>query len=154
MQPGSEVGRLADDRSLLRRALADQIADDHQPGSDPDPRVERAGFDIEASDTVDDAQPRPDRPLGIILMRSRVTEINQHPIAHILGDKPGEAADRLGDGATVGADDLPQIFGVQPRGERGRADEVAEHHRQLAAFGIGESRCIAGRRRYGGGGHF
>jgi hypothetical protein len=31
-----EVGGLADDRLLLRRALADQIADDHQPGGDAD----------------------------------------------------------------------------------------------------------------------
>ena len=37
--------------------------------------------------------------------------------------------------------------------ERGRADQIAEHHRQLPAFGIGWRRCIARRRRRRGGGH-
>jgi hypothetical protein len=32
LQTGGEVGRLADDRLFLRRALADQVADHHQPG--------------------------------------------------------------------------------------------------------------------------
>ena len=30
------------------------------------------------------------------------------------------------------------------RRQRGRADQIAEHHRQLPAFGIGRSRCISG----------
>ena len=38
--PGGEVRRLTDDRLVLRRAFADQIADDHQPGGDPDARLE------------------------------------------------------------------------------------------------------------------
>ena len=39
LQPGGEVWRLADDRLFLRRAFADQIADDYQPGGDPDARL-------------------------------------------------------------------------------------------------------------------
>jgi hypothetical protein len=82
LQPGGEVGRFADDGLLLRRALADQIADDHQPGGDPHPRLELGGFDIEATDSVDGTQPGPDCPLDIVLMRSRVAEIDQNAIAH------------------------------------------------------------------------
>jgi hypothetical protein len=78
LQPCGEVRRLADDRLLLRRALADQIADDNQPGGDPNPRVELRGCDIEAADGVDRAQPSPDRPLGIVFVRLRVTEINEN----------------------------------------------------------------------------
>ena len=37
LQPGRQVGRLADDRLLLGRAFADQVADDHHPGGDADP---------------------------------------------------------------------------------------------------------------------
>jgi hypothetical protein len=66
---------------VLRRAFADQIADDHQPGGDPDARLELSRFDIQPTDRVDQAEPRPDRPLGIVLMRSRVPEIDQHTIA-------------------------------------------------------------------------
>jgi hypothetical protein len=87
--------------------------------------------DIEATDNVDQAQPRPDRPLGIILVRSRVAEIDQHTVAHVLGDKPIEPGDDLGDGAMIRADDLAQILGIEPGRERGRADEIAEHHCEL-----------------------
>ena len=45
LQPCREIGRLADNRLFLRRALADQIADDNQPGGDPDPHLEFGGFD-------------------------------------------------------------------------------------------------------------
>ena len=116
LQPGGEVRRLADDRLLLRRAFADQIADDHQPGGDPDARLQLDGFDIEATDRVDHAQPRPDRPLGIVLVRSRIAEIDQHAVAHVLGDKAVEAPTTLGNGAVIGGDDLAQILGIEPRG--------------------------------------
>ena len=69
-------------------------------------------------------------------MRLRIAEIDQHPVAHVLGDKAVEAADRIGDGAVVVADQLAQILRVKTRRQRRRADEVAEHHRQLPAFGV------------------
>src|SRR5436309_13699193 len=59
---GFVLRRFADDRLFLRRPLADQIADDHQSGGDPDARLQLDGFDIEATDGVDQTQPRPDRP--------------------------------------------------------------------------------------------
>jgi hypothetical protein len=40
LQPGSEVRRFTDDRSLLRGSFANQFADDHQPGGDPDARLQ------------------------------------------------------------------------------------------------------------------
>jgi hypothetical protein len=86
LQPGGEVRRLTVDRLFLRRAFPDQIADDHQPGGDPDPRFELDGSDIEATDSVYDAQPSPDRPISIILMRSRVAEM--------LADQRASAASR------------------------------------------------------------
>ena len=134
LQPGGEVRRFADDRLLLRRAFADQIADDHQPGGDPDARLQLDGFDIEATDGVDHAQPRPDRPLGIVLMRPRVAEIDQDAVAHVLRDKAVEPPDDFGDGAVISGDDLAQILGIEPRRERGRPDQIAEHHRQLPAL--------------------
>src|SRR3984893_17542255 len=55
--PDGEVRRLTDDRLVLRRAFADQIADDHQPGGDPDARLELSRFDIQPTDRVDQAEP-------------------------------------------------------------------------------------------------
>jgi hypothetical protein len=66
---------------VLRRAVADQIADDHQPGGDPDARLELSRFDIQPDRPRRSSGARPDRPLGIVLMRSRVAEIDQHTIA-------------------------------------------------------------------------
>ena len=134
MQPGGEVRRFTDDRLLLRRAFADQIADDHQPGGDPDAGLKLDGFDIEATDRVDDAQPRPDRPLGIVLMRARIAEIDQDTVAHVLGDKPIEPGDDISDSAVIRGDHVTQILGIEACRQRGRADEIAEHHRQLPAF--------------------
>ena len=136
LQTGGEVRRLTDDRLLLRRAFADQIADDHQPGRDPDPRLQFDGFDIEATDSVDDTQPGAHPPLGVVLMRPRVAEIDQNAVAHVLGDKPIEAPDDVGDGAMIRADHLAQILGIEPCRERGRTDQIAEHHRQLPTLGI------------------
>jgi hypothetical protein len=92
LQPRREVRCFADDRLFLRRALADQIADDHQPSRDPDARLQLYGFDIEATDRVDQPQPGPDRPLRIVLMCSRIAEINEHAVAHVFGDKPSNPA--------------------------------------------------------------
>src|SRR5262249_21549015 len=46
-----------------------------------------------------------------------------------------EPFDNLCDAAMVSADDPAQILGIDPCGQRRRADEIAEHHRQLTAFG-------------------
>ena len=73
------------------------------------------GFDIEAPDSVDQAQPRPDRPLGIVLMRSRVAQIGQYAVAHVLGDETIEPGDDLGDDAIIGGDDFAQFLGIEPR---------------------------------------
>jgi hypothetical protein len=114
-----------------------QIADDHQPGGDPDTRLKLYRADIKPTDGVDRAQPRSNGALGIVLMRPRVTEINEHAIAHVLGDRAVEPGDDLGDRTVIGGDDLAQILGIEPRRECRRADQVAEHQRQLPALGRG-----------------
>ena len=82
-------------------------------------------------------------------MRLRIAEINQHAVAHIFGDIAAEAGDHLGDAFVIGGDDLAQIFRIEPGRQRGRADQIAEHHRDLAALGrvrgARDGRCGAGR---------
>jgi len=39
-------------------------------------------------------------------MRFRIAEIDQHAIAYVFGDKSGEAGDRVGHAAVIGADNL------------------------------------------------
>src|SRR5271155_5218396 len=45
-------------------------------------------------------------------MRLRIAEINQHPIAHVLGDKAVKPTHRLSDGAVVVPDQFAQILRV------------------------------------------
>jgi CHASE2 domain-containing sensor protein len=135
LQTGGEVWRLADHAALLRGTRADQIADDDEASGDANPNVQRL-LCGEPADRLDDREPGAHRPLGIVLMRLRISEINQHAVAHILGDKAVKAADGVGDAAVVGADDLAQILGIEARGQRRRTNQIAEHHRQLAALGF------------------
>ncbi len=136
LQARREVGGLADHRLLLRRALADQIADDDKPGGDADADGEPLrSTGLQARHRRCYFQPRPHRPLGVVLMRPRIAEIGQHPVAHEFGDKAVIARDDAGNGVLIGADLLAQFLGVEPRRQGRRADEIAEHHRQLPPLG-------------------
>jgi hypothetical protein len=116
LQTRREVRGLADHRLLPRRAFADQIADHDKPGGNADadgesfrstgfqPRHRRCYF-----------QPRPHRPLGVVLMRPRIAEIGQHPVAHEFGDKAVIARDDAGNGVLIGANLLAQFLGVEPQ---------------------------------------
>ena len=94
LQARRQVRRLADHRLLLRRALADQVADHDQAGRDADPgrerRARRAARSRPTASTS--CEPGAHRPLGIVLVRLRPAEIGQHAVAHELGDVPLEAA--------------------------------------------------------------
>src|SRR5215472_6730076 len=75
-------------------------------------------------------------------MCSRVAEINQYAVAHVPGDEAVEPGDYPGDGAVISGDDVTQILGIEPRRQLGRADEIAEHYRELAALGaVGARSC-------------
>ena len=69
-------------------------------------------------------------------MRLGIAKIDQQAIAEILGDMPLKALDDLSTGSLVGAHHLPQIFGIELAGERGRIHQVTEQHGELAAFGL------------------
>ena len=103
---------------------------------------------------------RLNRPFGVVFMGSRVTEINQHAVAHIFGDKTIEPGDDLRHGAVIGSDELTQIFPIKTRRQRGRAHKIAEHHRNLAPLGLAaqatmhypraSGRCLTGTERNNG----
>ena len=69
-------------------------------------------------------------------MRSGVAEIGEHAIAHVFRNKPVEPGVDLGDGAMIGGNDFAQILKIELRCECRRADQIAEHHCQLPAFGL------------------
>ncbi len=68
-------------------------------------------------------------------MRAGIAEIDQRPIAHPFGDMAVEARHRRCNRALKRADQIAHVFGIEPRRQRGRADQIAEHHRELPTFG-------------------
>jgi hypothetical protein len=136
LQARRQVRRLADDTALLRLALADQVTDHHEPGGDADANLELADRGrVEPSDRDNDVEAGTDGALGIVFVGPRKAEISEHAVAHVFGDETVEAANRLRDTAVIGADHLAQLFGIEPRRQCRRADQIAEHHRQLSALG-------------------
>ena len=90
---------------------------------------------LEPSHRRDQLQPRPYRPLGVILMRLRIAEIDEHAVAHVFRHEAAKALHSLGDAFLIGRNDLAQILRVDAGGECRRTDQVREHHRDLAALG-------------------
>src|SRR5215469_6019204 len=75
----------------------------------------------------------------------RVSEVRQHTVSHVLRDEAACLDNLLGAAAVIRANDLAQVLGIEASGESGRADEIAEHDRELATFGgccgVRERRC-------------
>jgi hypothetical protein len=69
-------------------------------------------------------------------VRLWIPEIDEHPVAHVLGHKAVEPGDRLGDALVTGADHKTHVLGVELGRESSRANEVGEHHSQLATLGV------------------
>ena len=141
LQPCRNIGRLPQGQRLVACPCTD-VAHHHQAGMDPQPhrhllsrRQRRVGQ--QRGEGVQQAQPRPDRSLGVVFMRHRIAKIAQHAIAEVLRHIAVKALQHLGTDLVVGAHHLAVIFRVQTSGERRRADQVAEQHGEVAAFGLG-----------------
>jgi hypothetical protein len=64
----------------------------------------------------------------------RISEIDQNPVAHVFRDEAVEGADHFGGALMIGGDDLAQVFRIESRRQRRRADQIAEHHGELPPF--------------------
>jgi hypothetical protein len=95
LQAGSQVRRFADNAALLGFPRPDQIADNHETGRDTDSRLQRC-TGLQSGDCSDRFQSRTDRAFGVVLVGFRVSEIDQDPVAHILGNEPAEPAHHRG----------------------------------------------------------
>src|SRR5262249_7212136 len=97
----------------------------------------------------DQLQSRPYRALGVVLMGLGIAEVDEDTVAKIFRHKPVKATHGLGDASLISRNDLAQILRVHAGGECGRADEVGEHHRDLATLsGVdGRARGYSIRRR-------
>ena len=139
--------RSPDDRLLLSRTRADQVADYHQTGCNAHTGLKLIGGLNEPTAAIT-SKPRPYRSLGVVLVRPWIAEVDEDAVAHILRHEPAKALHSLGDALLVRRKDLAQVFRGHTRRERCRTDEVREHHCDLATLGG----VPWGSGRYGGNG--
>src|SRR5712692_5894054 len=65
-----------------------------------------------------------------------IAKIHQQPIADIAREISVKATDLVCACLLIGEDHLAQFFRIELFGERSGANQIAEHHRQLAALGF------------------
>ena len=107
LQPGSQIRRFAEHRLRLRCLAADQIADDDETGREPETnpqfesrrRVRRmpGGGDLERG---------AHRAFGIVLVRRRMAEQDQHAIANVATDDTAIFADDRHHAIAISGNDL------------------------------------------------
>ena len=72
---------------------------------------------IQRSHRLQEAQPGPHRPQGIVFMGLRPAKIDEEPIAKPLRNIAVEVVDHLCAGLLVGAHDLAPVFGITVAGK-------------------------------------
>src|SRR5215217_5904909 len=100
---------------------------------------------IEPPRRLDYAKSRTHGSVGIVFMGLGIAKVDQQAIPEILRDIALKALDHLGAGGLIGADDLPQVFGIKLAGEHRGVYQVAEQHGELAAFRLGHDGGSKGR---------
>jgi hypothetical protein len=100
---------------------------------------------IQGGDGLDHAQGGVHGAPGLVLMGRGVAEIDQQPIAEVVGDVTCVGLDDRGRGLLVGAPHGAPVFGVELTGELCGAHQVTEQHGELAAFGLRRPRVHRSR---------
>src|SRR5258707_7350170 len=138
LKPRGQIGGLTDHLMSLRRALPDEITDDHQTSGNANSHSQSClGAGIESCHGRDQCQPGAYRALSIVFIRPRIAEICEHAVPHVSGNETAKLLDLLGTAVVVRANDFPQVLRVEPCRERSRANKIGEHHRELTSLGLG-----------------
>src|SRR5207245_2159195 len=100
------------------------------------PPVGRVDSVVQLSHRVEKGEPPAHRPLGVVLVRLGVAEVDEQAVAQVLRDMAAKAGHGLGGSALVLRGDLPPVLGVELPGDGGRADEVAEEDGELPPLAL------------------
>ena len=144
LQAGGAVWGIAHHARLFRCAFADDVADHDQAGVDADAHrqihvAHRRVCHADVSQGLHDAEAGARGALGVVLVCLRITKIHQHAVAHVPSNEAAETGHHLAAALLVSADHLAHVLRIEPRRQRGRTDQVAKHHCQLATLGLGGS---------------
>ena len=77
---------------LLRRTLANQVAHDHHAGCDADAHLKGTPWLVGSRHRLDEREPGPHGAFGVVLVRLRIAEVDEHAVAQVLGDEPASLA--------------------------------------------------------------
>jgi hypothetical protein len=109
---------------------------DRRAGVDADPHLQgelRLSL-VQLADRLDDPQPGPNGPLGIVLVSNRRAEDRHHCVADELLDRAAVPFELMPQTRVVRADTCANILGVGCFGGGGEADQVAEEDRHDLAL--------------------
>ena len=144
--PGDEhrarVGRTLHASGDIRR-IAEHLArrlDHNRARLESDARGElrrafRGVSSIDLGKGALDRERRPHRALGVVLLCGRIAEEGHEPVAEPLQHVAAKPSHRRCGLVEIGVDQAAPILGVEPRRERRRTDQIAEHDRDRAALG-------------------
>ena len=154
LHPRRDIGRLAEH-------FAGRV--DHDgAGLEPDAggklgRARSGVPGVELGERALDGERGAHRAFGVVLLRLRVAEQRHQPVAELLQHMAAKPRHRRRGFVEIGADQIAPVLRVEPRRETRRADQIAEHHRDRSALGVGargwrrrgrrSGRGLRGRRR-------
>ena len=140
LHPRRDVGDVA--VNLARRIHHRRAG--FEPDAGGERRLAGAGvLAVQLGQRALDRKRRARRALGIVLMRHRIAEQRHQPVAELLGDMAAHLRHRRRGGIEIGADQVAPLLGIKLRGNAGRTDQIAEHHREIAALACGIRRLPA-----------
>ena len=138
LKPGRQIGRIADNCLLSRRADARCALRNDETRGETHPCLQRSSVGLpQPSDLLHDFQTGPDGAMGRVLLRLRKTKIHEDADTKVLRDMSFEFANRRYAGFAVLAQQPDQVFRVQLSSERRGSNQINERHGELAALGGG-----------------
>ena len=140
LQPGGKIRGVAEDAMLLGNRAVRHIADKRDARCNPDTRAQFF-FRGQGRDRLHQCEAGLNGALRVVFVRVRIAKIYHRTVAMMSRDKAVEAANGFSNAAPVAGDDCAEVFGIEPRGERNRSDQVAKQYRKLPALDRSRVRC-------------
>src|SRR5262249_23326192 len=134
LHPRRCIGRIA--VNLTRRV------DHYRTSFNPDARVERRlastrVFAVDLRERALDGKGGSCCAFSVGLLRHWITEQRHQPIAQLFGDVAAHLHYGSGGGIQIRADQIAPVLRIKPRGDAGRTNKIAEHHRDMSALANG-----------------
>jgi hypothetical protein len=140
-QDGTGLGQRLHPRGDIRDVAVDLAYRIHHRGAgvEPDARGELGLaaaiiLAVQLGERALDRERRPHCTLCVVLLRHRIAEQRHQPVAELLGDMATHLGDRSRRGVEIGSDKVAPFLGIELGGNAGRADQIAEHHCEIATL--------------------